>query len=353
MRDRSIDLLRGLVILLMALDHVRGFMAPFSPEDLDQTTFLFFLTRWVTHFCAPVFVFLAGTAAAMHAEKNTVPDTRRFLLTRGLWLMFLEVTWITWSWYFSFEQIQLGVIWAIGGAMVLLAGLSWLPRTAVGALGLGATLVLAAPFERSGFLLGPESYELLGRPIYSVYVIGPWAAVMAMGWGAMPLLTRHRKWLVPVGIAATLAWLGLRGLNTSYGDPTPWAAHDRGGLISVASFMNASKYPPSLLYLLMTLGPALAALPLLSRWKGRLSDVVESFGRTPLFFYLLHLPLIHGLAWAINGARFGTDKVPAEEPLSLLAIYGLWLLVLALLAPVCAVWDRQKRARRWWWIAYL
>ncbi|MCP4805932.1 MAG: hypothetical protein GY913_03825 [Proteobacteria bacterium] len=353
MRDRSIDLLRGIVILLMALDHVRGFTAPFGPEDLDQTTFLFFMTRWITHFCAPVFVFLAGTAAAMHAKKHSIGETRRFLVTRGLWLMLLEVTWITGSWYFSFDQIQLGVIWSIGGAMLLLAGLSWLPRWAVGGLGLLATLILAAPFERSGFLLATGAYEVLGRPVYSVYVIGPWAAVMAMGWGALDLLTVKRKWLVPVGLGATLAWLVIRGLNTPYGDPTMWAPHARGAWMTAASFMAASKYPPSLLYLLMTLGPALALLPLLSRWKGRLSDLVETFGRVPLFFYLLHLPVIHGLTWAVNAWRYGTEKVPETEPLSLIYVYGTWLLVIALLTPICVLWGRLKRTRRWWWLSYL
>ena len=356
-RDDSIDLMRGIVIVFMALDHVRGFLAPFSPEDLDKTDLLFFFTRWITHFCAPTFLFLAGVGAGMHALKRGLPATRRFLFTRGLWLMFLECTWVSFSWYFSFEQIQLGVLWAIGGSMLILAALSWIPARAVGFVGVLATVAfaLAGPVAEgnalTGLLVWPTAIEVLGRPVYMVYVAGPWAAVMAMGYGATRLVTERRRHLPVVGVALFCAFLALRGLN-GFGNSTAWAAHADWSM-TLAHFLNPNKYPPSLQFQLMTLGPMLAVLPLLSRWKGFVADRFEVFGRVPMFFYLLHLPLIHAITWGINHVRFGTEKYPPDEPLELVTIYAVFIGVVVLLAPVCSAWAKLKRTKSWWWLSYL
>jgi len=356
-RDVSIDLMRGLVIVFMALDHVRGFLAPFSPEDFDQTNLLFFFTRWITHFCAPTFLFLAGVGAGMHADKRGLVKTRWFLLTRGLWLMFLECTWVTFSWYFSFDAVQLGVLWAIGGSMLILAALSWIPRRIVGLLGVLATLGLAllGPVRDGDALVGlfiwPVVTEVAETPVYMVYVAGPWAAVMAMGYGATRLLREHRRHLPLLGLAIFCGFVALRGLN-GFGDANPWLVRDSAAM-TFADFMNPNKYPPSLQFQLMTLGPMLAALPLLSRWRGWLADRFETFGRVPMFFYLLHLPVIHGLTWGLNHARFGTEKYPPDQPLELFTIYAVFIGVVVLLAPVCQLWARLKRTKSWWWLSYV
>ena len=356
-RDLSIDLMRGLVIVFMALDHVRGFLAPFSPEDLERTNLLFFLTRWITHFCAPTFLFLAGVGAALHAAKRGLPATRRFLLTRGLWLMFLECTWVTFSWYFSFDAIQLGVLWAIGGAMLILAALSWLPPRIVGALGVLATLGLAllGPVPDGGavvgFFLWPTSIQVAETPVYMVYVAGPWAAVMACGYGAKDLVVGDRTRLALVGLALTFAFVALRFFN-GFGDAGAWEVHE-DWTMTLAHFLNPNKYPPSVQFQLMTLGPMLLALPLLSRWRGWLADRFETFGRVPMFFYLLHLPLIHLVTWALNDWRFGTEKYPGDQPLELFTIYAVFVGVVVLLAPICELWAKLKRTKSWWWLSYL
>ncbi len=356
-RDSSIDLMRGLVIVFMALDHVRGFMAPFSPEDLERTNLLFFFTRWITHFCAPTFLFLAGVGAGLHAAKRGLSATRRFLQTRGLWLMFLECTWVSFSWYFSFQQVQLGVLWAIGGSMVILAALSWIPPRVVGFLGVLATVGLAVhgPVPDGGALVGlllwPTGIQIGGVPVNIVYVVGPWAAVMAMGYGATDLVTENRRHLPLLGLALFCGFLALRGLN-GFGDSSPWQAQG-DWTMTLAHFLNPNKYPPSLMFQLMTLGPMLALLPLLARWKGWLAGRFEVFGRVPMFFYLLHLPLIHLVAWGINHARFGTERYPGDQPLELLTIYGIFIGVVVLLAPICELWAGLKRAKSWWWLSYL
>jgi len=361
-RIRAIDLLRGLVIAAMALDHTRGFFQPagVGPEDLTSTTLPFFLTRWITHFCAPVFVFLAGTAVALYSRRRPTADALRFLVTRGLWLMVLEATWVSFSWFFGFDPTHLGVLWAIGGSMVLLAAVVRLPPVAVGAIGLGLTLLLAAfPVPETvpvlGLLCQPQGFAVLGHDFAQSYAILPWFGVMACGFGLAGLLAqpdRHLH-LVWIGAAAVATFVVLRALN-GYGDPSPWAPHDRGGWVTVAAFTNPSKYPPSLLFQLMTLGPAVAAVPLLARWRGRIADGFLTFGQVPLFFYLLHLPVIH-LAGLIHAQiRFGHNRIPEGEPLCLALVYGAWIALLAVTWPLCRSWQRLKRKRRdLWWFSYL
>lgn len=353
----AIDRLRGLVIALMALDHARGFFAAGpGPEALDTTTAPYFLTRWVTHFCAPVFVLLAGTGARLHADKaNDDGATARWLLTRGLWLMFLEVTWITASWFFAWQTIHLGVVWAIGGAMVLLSGCVGWPGKAMAIVGIVITLLLAAVAVPGdwmfGWLFQPGGLNWFGKPVSNVYVIVPWFAVMAIGWGIAPALAdRSRdRHLVLVGVGLTLAFAALRWLN-GCGDPRPWGEHERGAMVTAFAFLSPSKYPPSLLFLLMTLGPALLAIPVLRRARGRLGAVLETFGKVPLFFYLLHIPMYH--AGAILYARVVHDS-GENASLSLPVIWGAWLAGLLVLLPLCSWWNGVKRRRRFWWVAYL
>jgi uncharacterized membrane protein len=361
-RIASIDLLRGLIVAAMALDHTRDFFQPVGsgPEAFDTTSVAFFITRWVSHFCAPGFIFLAGVAVALYVQRRPDRPAMRFCLTRGLWLMLLEATWVSFSWYFHFEYTHLGVLWAIGGSMVLLAAVLWLPVRAVGVLGLTVTVLLAAlPVPKDlpvlGVLCQPNTIELFGHKFFQSYAIVPWFGVMAAGYGFADLLVaeRSRRWLPVVGGAMLLAFGGLRALN-GFGDPAQWAVQERGDWATVAHFLNPSKYPPSLMFQLLFLGIAVAALPLLARLKGPIADVILAWGQVPMFFYLVHLPLIH-VAGVIHAyLRYGDTHIPATVDLSLPLIYLAWMVLLAALWPACVAWRRFKRAKRqWWWLSYL
>lgn len=358
-RIPSLDRLRGLVIALMALDHVRDFFQPqgISPENWDTTTWPFFLMRWVTHFCAPVFILLAGISVGLYLPKRSKREGITFLLTRGLWLMLLEPTWISFSWYFNFEVTHLGVMWAIGGAMVLLAGLLWLPRKGVLAVGVGITLLLSlfpdwvsvAPEVSSTAgtvadrLVRPHGFELGGQWIQQSYVILPWTGVMAMGYGLAGAVKdpETRKWSWLLGVVAVLVFVVLRGMN-GFGDPNPWTAHPRPGTTAM-HFLNPSKYPPSLAFQCMTLGGAALVLPLLARLKGWGARALEVFGKVPMFFYLLHLPLAHLAGVLYAQSRYGATHIPETEALSMGLILGAWALLLAGLWPLCRLWGQLKQ----------
>jgi uncharacterized membrane protein len=385
----AIDLLRGVVMVLMALDHTRGFLsdARFNPVDLSQTTAALFLTRWVTHFCAPVFVFLAGTGAFLSATRGkTRPQLAWFLLTRGLWLVVLEFTLVHLGWFFNLEyRLLFGqVIWAIGCSMMLLAALVFLPAWAVTALGValiachnlfdGVRADSLGPFRwlwevlHSGsFVEGP--LELWpGSYLFVAYPVLPWLGVMAAGYGfgQLWLLDRgvRRWWLLGLGAGLTLLFVALRAVNR-YGDPFPWTEQP-GGLFTFFSFINCTKYPPSLLFLLMTLGPAIAALALFDRPAGPLGRVFVIFGRVPLFYYLLHAPLIHLVALGLAAARYGEvafmfqnvamagpRQLPAGYGYGLPVVYLVWLGVVVMLYPVCRWFARLKSRRRAMWLGYL
>ncbi len=300
-----------------------------------------------------------GTVVVARSSGPTPGATATFLVSRGLWLMVLETTWVSTAWTFRLDPIHWGVLWAIGGSMVLLGALSWLPRPVVGAIGVAVTLALnAVPVPGDlpvlGFLCQPQGFDALGHHVGQSYAIVPWFGVMACGYGLADLVTRRDRHhlLVPLGLSLVVAFAVLRSLN-GFGDPAPWAPHDRGVWITACAFLNPSKYPPSLMFQLMTLGPVLAAIPLLNRWRGRGADAVRVFGRVPLFFYLVHLPLIHAMELVVAHARYGTEKIPAEIPLSFPLIAGSLFLLLALLWPLCRAWDGLKARRRWWWLSYL
>jgi len=376
-RTRSIDLLRGGVMVLMVLDHARDFFVGVGPgpTDLATTTVPLFLTRWVTHFCAPVFVLLAGVSAQLYAHKRGLPAARRFLLTRGLWLVLLELTIVRFAWipdpFYHFVLLQ--VIWVLGWSMVVLAGLSYLPRSAV--LVVGAVIVLGHNaldrFDRGNFGQLEPVWNLLheramltfsGRRVFVSYPVLPWLGVAALGfglggWYQKPAPERQRL-LLRCGALAALGFVLLRAVNI-YGDPHPWSAQARGSVFTVLSFLNTQKYPPSLAYLLMTLGPALVVLALLERVPARSWQPIVTFGRVPLFFYVAHLYLLRFTAAPLAFARWGPSafKPPpghAGSPgLPLWTAYLALILAILLLYPACRWFARKKAESRSPWLSYL
>ncbi|MBC7834389.1 MAG: DUF1624 domain-containing protein [Phycisphaerales bacterium] len=387
-RLSSIDTLRGAVIVLMALDHARDFFMPlpFAPEDLERTTPAIFLTRWITHFCAPVFILLAGTGTYLWGHGKVVggarrcrAETSRYLLTRGLWLIVLELTVVKLGWTadldYSFSFLQ--VIWAIGASMVVLAGLVWFPLWTVLAFGVvmigGHNLLDGVTAREVGF--PPWLWSILhegwsqvhlgrGAQLMVIYPLVPWIGVMACGYalGAVFRMERPARWriLLSLGAAIVLLFVALRAINI-YGDPRPWSIQERGGVYTVLSFLDVQKYPPSLAFLLMTLGPALIALALLECAGGWLARVLRTFGRVPLFFYVLHLYVIVGPAAAYALLRFGRQALnwnmfnppPPEYALPLWGLYPVWLGVVAALYPACRWFAGMKARRRDWWLGYL
>jgi uncharacterized membrane protein len=382
----SVDLLRGVVMVLMALDHTRDYFTnihDFDPLDPARTNLALYLTRWVTHFCAPVFVLLAGTGAFLGGCRGKSKNALAwFLLTRGLWLVFLELTFVRFAWTFNFEVLNLScaVIWAIGWSMVVLAVLVFLPAPAVALLG---ALLIAGhnlldgvspdAFGRLGWLWAFLHVPSLVQPIPGVYCaipypLVPWVGVMAVGYGLGPVMLlepgRRRRWLLIIGTALTLAFVAVRAAN-GYGEPRAWSLQ-ANGLRTLFSFLNCTKYPPSLDYLLMTLGPAIAALALFDRPPGPVGRFFQTYGRVPLFFYLLHLPLIHGLAVLLDLVRYGWSPyasqafygvdlklLPPGYGFGLPVIYLLWLGVVLALYPACRWFAGVKRRRRDAWLSYL
>lgn len=379
-RLTSVDMLRGLVIILMALDHTRDFFHSqawlLDPTDPEKSNLALYLTRWVTHFCAPTFVLLAGMSAFLQGHfGKTRGDLARFLVTRGLWLIFLEMTLINLGWNFTIPGFGLQVIWALGMAMIALAGLIWLPRRII--------LTIAVMIIAGHNLLDPVVPKDLGpaaplwiilheggltlTAFFVVYPILPWIGLMAFGYALGPVLleeaAKRRKTLVSLGLLMIAFFFVERGLNI-YGDPHPWKTL-ADPLRTAFSFMNVTKYPPSLDYILITVGPALVALALLERLKGWAADLLLVYGRAPLVFYIAHIFLIHALALAV-GLAMGfeprifvsvlvdsTPMVKAGWGFPLIAVYGFWVLVVAALYPLCRWWGALKQRRRDWWLSYL
>ncbi len=373
-RNQAIDWLRGAVMILMALDHSRMFVG--SEVDLHSASPALYFTRWVTHFCAPVFVLLAGTAAYLHGQRlGSVRALSRYLLTRGLWLAFLEITVVrvVWMLYIGPEILVLQVIWAIGVSMVVLAGLVWLPRSAIAAFA-GAVIAghnLLDPVHAADlgafrwlWLLVHESGRLEpfpGARWFVIYPLVPWVAVMAAGyvigpWALLPRDVRRTRFL-RVGVALIAGFVVLRAINV-YGDPQPWTAAG-GTLHTVLSFLDCEKYPPSLLYLAMTLGPALCVLAWMDRPLGPWAARVAVYGRVPLLYYVLHLFLIHAaaiaLAWPVLGVAAVAHPFAGGEPLgySLPAVYALWVAVVLALYPACRWFAEVKRRSQAAWVSYL
>lgn len=366
-RLASIDVLRGLVMALMALDHTRDFFGTggFNPRDLAEPAL--FLTRWITHLCAPTFIFLAGLSAFLYGRGRSVAETSRFLLLRGLWLILIEFTLVRLAWTFdlgSSHEFTAGVIFVIGASMIVLAVLVWLPRWAIAVLALimiaGHNLFDWVRAEQLG--QGAGLWHVLHQPgvvhlgdqirLFVLYPLVPWIGVMAAGYVLGPGMLREpdvrRRRLFGLGAAVTLGFILLRATNF-YGDPAPWAAQQTW-LATLLSFLNCEKYPPSLLYLMMTLGPALMLLAAFERARRVWSGVLAIFGQVPFFFYVVHIYLIHALALAAGLAITGTLASNPHIGLSLGGMYLIWLFVLALLYPLCRWFAGLKgRGTGWWW----
>jgi uncharacterized membrane protein len=388
----SVDVLRGLVMVLMALDHIRDFLSyqGFAPEDMAHTNGALFFTRFITHFCAPVFAFLAGTGAFLATSRGKSLDyVSRFFVTRGLWLVLLEFTIIDFAWGFV-PWVHAGVIWGLGWSMVAMALIVRLPVPWIGALGLGMIAshnlldrINPASFGKLSwlwiFLHSPGRIPLTAGFQFSVrYVLIPWVGVMAAGFafGSILLSPDRRKWILRLGISATALFFVLRVFNLygngiaglPFGYPRSagaWSVQPTLSL-TVVSFFNTLKYPPSLEYLLMTLGPSLILLGLLDKAKAErgLSRILLVYGRVPLLYYVLHLYLIHLLAIMVSLAfrqpilhgsviaDFATK--PAEYGHGLPFIYAMWILVVAILyLPSRWFMEFRSRHRDWTWLSYL
>jgi uncharacterized membrane protein len=390
-RVASIDLIRGAVMILMAIDHVRVY----SGLPAGGPTPGIFFTRWVTHFCAPAFLFLAGTSAFFYGRKH--PGLSRFLLVRGAWLVLLELTVLRLAWTFNFDFAHYemaGVIWAIGWCMILLAGLVRLPIRVVAVIGLAIIVGhnLMDPHLGSlvqslgddplsalwkifyvGFFAGPIRFGPHGPNLIVLYSIVPWIGVMAAGYAFGPLLSlepaRRNRICLQIGLGAVALFLVLRGFNL-YGDPRPWNAPARAGgpppLPALLAFLNANKYPASLLFLLMTLGPTIALIPLLERARGAAARFVAVFGRVPFFYYMLHIPLIHALAlvastirlgmvspWLFTNHPMGNPPPPDGYTWTLPLLYLVWAVAIAILYFACRWFAALKARRTDWWLRYL
>jgi uncharacterized membrane protein len=377
LRVDSIDLLRGLAMIVMALDHVRDFFtnAHFDPTDVTKTTPAYYATRFVTHFCAPTFVFLAGTSAFMQLTRGKAkPVLARFLVTRGLWLVLLELTLVRFGWSLNLDYHFVGVqvIWALGWSMVALAPLVLLPPSVTAAIGLAIVALhdLTDGMQSSSWLWhvlhDPGVILLPGQHrLFIVYPLVPWVGVMAAGFGFGKLIEdpgARRKRLLRLGAHVTLLFIAVRGSNM-YGDPHPWSPQGSFGA-TLGAFLNCEKYPPSLSFLLMTLGPAIALLAPLERFRGPVASVVRTFGRVPLFYYLLHVLVIHLLAVVLAAVRYGhfiggmlalpfNWHVPSGYGYSLPVVYLLWAFVVAGLFPLCRWFERVKQRSKSPWLSYL
>lgn len=401
-RLASVDLLRGLVMVVMVLDHVRGFFSdhlgarpPLDPTDLSRVSTGLFVTRWVTHFCAPVFVLLAGVGASLAGDRMTSKGRlAAFLVSRGLWLVVLEFTLARLGFFFSLDyHFLLGlVLWALGWSMVILAGLVFLPRWFVAAFGVALVAghnafdgVTQEAFGRLSWLWNFLHYIPPGPPLgvqlggscelFAPYKIIPWAGVMALGYalGAAYWLESSTRRLVlfSLGLAATAAFVALRWPNWVVhlpwgewrGDPRPWSEQS-DAFRTALSFVNCTKYPPSLLFLLMTLGPALAALAVFDRPSGWVGARLITIGRVPLFFYLIHAPVIHGLAIVVSLVQYGKvlpwlvappqfAEAPNGYGYGLAVLYLVWVLVVITLYPLCAWFAGVKQRHRSAWLSYL
>ena len=385
-RITSIDIARGAVMVLMAIDHVRVY----SGVPAGGPSPGVFFTRWITHFCAPAFIFLAGTSAFFYGRKHR--DLSRFLLTRGAWLVLLELTVVRVAWTFNFDfanYMLAGVLWVIGWCMILMAGLVRLPVRVVGALGIaiiaGHNLLdpwmpqLVERLSESsasglwkilyfGFFAGP-----IGPNLMVLYSIVPWIGVMAAGYAFGTIMTsnddRRRRLCLAIGLGATALFLILRGFNL-YGDPRPWSASPsmdgRPPMPAFLSFLNTNKYPASLSFLLMTLGPTIALLPVLERARGPIARWLTVFGRVPFFFYLLHIPLIHVLAlvvskirlgqvspWLFTNHPMGNPRPPDGYTWSLTLLYAVWAIAIVLLYFPSRWFAELKVRKADRWLGYL
>jgi len=379
-RLESVDVVRGVIMILMALDHTRDFFGTFgiNPTDPGTTTIPLFFTRWITHFCAPTFFLLTGTGAFLAKRRRSTSELSRFLFTRGLWLIFLELTvtrCLGWQFNFDYHVLILVVLWALGWAMIVLSALVYLPPWVVTAFGVVmiATHNLFDSVQSNNPLwtILHSLNFLVNTPqhvIFVSYVLIPWVGVTAVGYGLGQIYNwpseRRRPFLLRLGLAMTAAFVALRAIN-AYGDPLRWSTQ-KSAVSTVLSFLNTNKYPPSLLYLLMTLGPVMIFLCAVDAHTPRWLRPALIFGKVPMFYYLLHIPLIHLIAIAVCYARYGHIYWMFESPdlgnfpitpppgwgYSLPVVYLVWAVVVVTLYPVCRWYSGVRQRRTDAWLSY-
>lgn len=375
-------------MIIMALDHTRDFFHQYShlyePNDLSHTSPAIFFTRWITHLCAPVFVFLAGTSAFLQGQKKSKRELSVFLIKRGLWLIVLELTLVTFGWFFNpyFSLVLLQVIWVLGISMVLLAALLHLPRTLLFVLGI---LMVASHHlldnvhvtgnNLEAFLWSIlhefNAFQFRGVTVYTAYPIIPWVGVMALGYCFGSLYVnefdaqKRKKILFFLGCIGIVLFLVIRYSNV-YGDPSKWSGMPTT-TFSILSFLNTTKYPPSLLFLLMTLSPAMFLLLLAERGTSKFANIIATYGRVPLFYYLVHIYLLHllamiaaettGFSW--KDMIFTNTWITQNLDLvgygfNLLTVYVIWLSMVIVMYPLCRYYDAFKQShRQQWWLSYL
>ena len=381
-RVHSIDLLRGLVMVIMAIDHVRDYFHAgaflFDPTDINRTTLPIFFTRFITHFCAPVFMLLSGTSAYLVGARKGKTALTKFLFSRGLWLIFLELTVINFGWFFDIQYQNTGflVIWALGMSMIVLSGLIHLPKSII--LFISLAMILGHNYFDSydpgtlvwSFLHQPKLYQWEGINIFALYPLIPWIGVMAAGYCLGSWYdnkfepARRKKLLLYTGIVATMLFIALRYTNW-YGDSILWSRQSQPGL-TLMSFLSLSKYPPSLLYLLATLGPALIFLSFTEKSNNWISRQMRVIGRVPMFYYIVHIYLIHIVAMIAASLTPGhswsdmllSTWVSFEPKLvgfgySLPVTYAFWFGMIVILYFLCRWYDAYKRSHKHWWLSYL
>jgi len=386
----SVDLLRGVIMVVMALDHVRDYFsnAPFDPVDLAKTTPAYFFTRFITHFCAPGFTFFAGTAAYLSLGRGKGKGAvARFLVSRGLFLMLLEVVVLRFVWQMNLDKSTgAATLWALGWSMVFLAAVIRLPVGAIGAIGVvvvlahnaldtlhAANLGALAPLWHVLHEPGPAG-TVGGIAVFIGYPLVPWIGVMAAGYAFGAILSKprpaRRRVVAILGAGLVVFFVALR-LSNLYGDPKPFT-RGKDTLFTVMAFLNCEKYPPSLLYLCMTLGPLFLLLAAFDRdgAPGPLARATSVFGRVPMFFYVLHLLVIHlgimavtavefrsvtgpEFTWAFSGSPDWMSPPPPGAGFSLVGVYVAWVAVVVLLYPACRWYADLKRRRDDWWLSYV
>jgi uncharacterized membrane protein len=391
-RLTGVDALRGAIMIIMALDHTRDFLhagaMTFSPEDLARTTPLLFFTRWVTHICAPVFLFTAGIGAFLRLQRPgaTTAQLSRFLWTRGLWLIVIELTVMRLAMNFTLDArypVLLLVLWALGISMIALAVLIHLPRRGLAIVSLAILALhngldgLQAPqfgaFSWLWQVLHQQGvFIVFGIPFVVAYPVLPCIALMAAGYSAGPIFLlepqERRRILVRWGTALIVGFVIVRAINI-YGDPAPWSVQPRA-TFTVMSFFRTTKYPLSLDFVLMTIGPALLALTWLERRALPTTHPLVNFGRVPFFYYVVHFWILHALASALAWLRYGSASLaflfnplpsmggprslfPEDFGYPLWVTYAVWVFVVVLLYPLCKWFARLKTRRRDWWLSYL
>jgi uncharacterized membrane protein len=367
-RIESIDIMRGIVMVVMALDHCRDFLTHlnYDPTDLSKASSFLFLTRFVTHYCAATFVFLAGTSAYLSISRGkTKNEAAKFLLSRGLWLVLLELTIIRFGWTMNlnYNFIFLQVIWAIGVSMVILAALIYLPLPAIAAFGF--ILIFGHDLFDN---LSTTTFSVAGKDIWDVlhvsgivsfgnvnvfffYPLIPWIGVMSLGYCFGTLFKmdepKRRKLLITFGICAIAIFIAIRAFNF-YGDPSSWT-NQYSWYRDVFSFIDVSKYPPSLDYLLITLGPVMLMLAALENVHNRVTSIFLVYGRVPLFYYILHLYLARLLSFLTFVVM--DKKEGYSFPLG--TVYMVWLLVVFILYFPCRWFMKYKQTHKQWWLSYL